>query len=182
MKIPVLLVCFLLLAASSMGFAADKNSQPKPAILSGKSVSFITFASGEEASKLKGEAATFFDKWKRYQVIDDPTHADLVVLVGPMPTHVNSDAWDAVLAGKASPVPVETVSAQSQFAVFDGSEVHGKENSGPLKPIWSAEMKGGDVTTAAKKYKQLVQTAQDDYNHLGLTFEKCHLLGMRCSH
>jgi hypothetical protein len=181
MKSAVLLLCVLSLFAS-FAFSTDKNSQPKPAILSGKTISFITFATGEEAGKLKREAAGFFDKWKRYQVVNDPTHADLIVLLGPMPNHVNSDAWDAVLSGKPSPVPVDTMAAQSQFAVFDASEVRGTEGNGPLRPVWSTEMNSIDVKTAARKYKQLVDNTQESYDHLGLTFEKCRMVGLRCSH
>jgi hypothetical protein len=99
-----------------------------------------------------------------------------------MPRHVNSDALDAVLAGKPSPVQVDTTGVQSQFAVFDGSEVHGQYAGGTLKPVWSTEMSGDDVKPAAKKYKQLVDNAQESYDHMGLTFDKCRMVGLRCSH
>jgi hypothetical protein len=164
-------------------FAADQKSQPKPAVISAKTVSFITFATGSEAEKLKQQARQFFAKWKRYELSEDPTKADLLVLLGPMPRHVSGDAFDAVLAGKPSPDPVDVSSAQAQFAVFDGAEVHGEiPVSGTLKPIWSTQMSGDDVKPAAKKYKQLVDNAQFDYDGLALTFEKCHILGLRCSH
>jgi hypothetical protein len=161
---------------------ADQKVQAKPAVIAGKTVSFITFSSGDEAKKLKEQATTFFSKWKRYQVVDDPARADLIILVGPMPRHVNGDAWDAVLAGKPSPVQVDTSGAQSQFAVFDGAEVHGEVAGGPVRPVWSTEMTGDDVKPAAKKYKQLVDNAQESYDHMGLTFDKCRMVGLRCSH
>jgi hypothetical protein len=174
----------LLVAVSFLSaFAADKNSQPKPAVISAKTVSFITFATGNEAGKLKQQATDFFFKWKRYQVTDDPTKADILVLLGPMPRRVSGDAFDAVLAGKPSPEPVDIAGAQAQFAVFDGAEVHGDVPvSGTLKPVWSTEMSGDDVKSAAKKYKQLVDNAQEDYDHMGLTFDKCRMAGLRCSH
>jgi hypothetical protein len=162
--------------------AADEKVQPKPAVISAQTVAFITFSTGDEAKKLKDQTIAFFLKWKRYQVLDDPSRADLIVLIGPMPRHVNSDALDAVLAGKPSPVQVDTTGAQSHFAVFDGSEVHGQYTGGTLKPVWSTEMSGDDVKTAAKKYKQLVDNAQESYDHMGLTFDKCRAVGLRCSH
>lgn len=173
----------LIFMTSLLLIAADKNAQPKPAVISANTVSFITFATGNEASKLKQQATDFFTKWKRYQVSDDPTKADLLVLLGPMPRHVSGDAFDAVLAGKPSPEPVDVSGAQAQFAVFDGAEVHGDVPvSGTLKPIWSTPMDAADVKPAAKKYKQIVDNAQEEYDHMGLTFQKCQMMGMRCSH
>ena len=51
-----------------------------------------------------------------------------------------------------------------------------------MKPIWSTEVKDGDFKAAARKYKQLVENTQESYDHLGLTFEKCRMVGLRCSH
>lgn len=176
-------VAALVLLSALALFGSDQKAQPKPAVLSGKTISFITFSTGTEAAKLKQEATEFFSKWKRYQVLDDPTHADLLVLLGPMPSRVSGDAFDAVLAGKNSPEPVDLEGAQGQFAVFDGAEVHGDVPvTGTLKPVWSTEMSGEDVKSAAKKYKQLIDRTQDDYDHMGLTFEKCRVVGLRCSH
>ena len=173
----------LLIFCSLISFADDKNAQPKPAVLSGKTVSFITFATGAEADKLKNQASDFFAKWRRYQVADDPAKSDILILVGPMPRRVSGDAFDAVLAGKPSPEPVDLSGAQGQFAVFDGAEVRGDVSvSGTLKPVWSTEMSGDDVKAAAKKYKQLVENTQEAYDHMGLTFEKCRMVGLRCSH
>ena len=175
---------FLLVFATFVpALAADQKSQPMPAVLSGKTVSFITFASGDEGNKLKQQAADYFSKWKRYRVTDDPSKADLLVLLGPMPRRVSGDAFDAVLAGKTSPEPVDISGAQAQFAVFDGAEVHGDVPvTGTIKPVWSIPMNGDDVKAAAKKYKQLVDNAQEDYDHMGLTFDKCRMVGLRCSH
>lgn len=176
-------ITLLLGLVLSVAALADKrNEQPQPAVLSAKSVSFITFANGQNAADLKDQAAGFFRKWNRYRVVNDPTKADLVILVGPMPRHVSGDAWDAVLAGKPSPVPVDAAGAQSQFAVFDGSEIHGSDAGGPLKPVWSTEMNGNDVKSAAKKYRRLVENTQESYDHMGLTFDKCRMVGLRCSH
>lgn len=177
------LSAFFVLAFSVLSTGTDQKSQPKPAVISAKTVSFVTFASENEAAKLRQQASDFFSKWKRYEVVADPTKADLLVLLGPMPRRVSGDAFDAVLAGKQSPEPVDLSGAQGQFAVFDGSEVHGEVPvSGTLKPIWSTPMSGDDVKPAAKKYKQLVENAQEDYDHMGLTFEKCRMAGLRCSH
>ena len=167
----------------SLTLAAEQKTTVKPAILSGKTVAFITFASGSEADRLKSQASTFFTKWKRYQVSNDPAKADLIVLLGPMPRHVDEEAWDAVLAGKPLPVEVNTSGAQSQFAVFDAAEVHGDiAGTGPLKPLWSTDVYGDDVIAAAKKYRSVVANIQDSYDHLGLTFEKCRMIGLRCAH
>ena len=175
-------ISFLLMAAVSV-FASDQKAQPKPAVISAKTVSFITFATGNAADKLKQQATDFFSRWKRYDVSNDPGKADLLVLIGPMPRHVSGDAFDAVLAGKPSPEPVDVSGAQAQFAVFDGAEVHGEVPvSGSLKPVWSTEMNGDDVKLAAKKYRQIVERVQEDYDRLGVTFQKCQMLGLRCSH
>src|SRR5579884_2672258 len=106
----------LLLGFSVLLSASDKVTN-RPPLLAAKTVSFITFETGANAEKLKSEATTFFTKWKHYQVIDDPSKADLLVLLGPMPRHVNGDAWDAVLAGKSSPVAADTKNAPQEFAV-----------------------------------------------------------------
>ena len=173
----------LFLLVFSVLVAADQKSQPKPAVISAKTVSFITFAHENEAAKLKEQATDFFSKWKRYEVSNDPTKADLLVLLGPMPRRVSGDDFDAVLAGKPSPSDVDLSTAQAQFAVFDGAEVHGEAPvSGTLKPVWSTEMRGDDVKSAAKKYKELVENTQEDYDHMGLTFEKCRMVGLRCAH
>lgn len=174
---------FPLIVVAGWAFAADQKPQLKPAVISAKTIAFITFANGGEANKLKQQATAFFSKWKRYQVTDDTTKADLLVLLGPMPRRVSGEAFDAVLAGKTSPEPVDLSGAQAQFAVFDAAEVHGEVPvSGTLKPIWSTQMNGDDVKAAANKYKRVVENAQDDYDHLGLTFEKCSIIGLRCSH
>ena len=163
--------------------AAEQKTTAKPAILSGKTVAFITFATGSDADKLKNQASAFFTNWKRYQVSNDPARADLIVLLGPMPRHVDEEAWDAVLAGKPLPVEVNIKGAPSQFAVFDAAEAHGDvANPGLLKPLWSTEMHSDDVIPAAKKYKSLVANIQDSYDHMGLTFEKCRMIGLRCAH
>jgi hypothetical protein len=100
-----------------------------------------------------------------------------------MPRRVSGDAFDAVISGKSSPEPVDVSGAQAQFAVFDGAEVHGDVPvSGPLRPVWSTPMSGDDVKPAAKRYKQLVDKVQEDYDHLGITFQKCQMIGLRCSH
>lgn len=183
MKSNATLSAFFVLVFSVLSTGTDRKSQPKPAVISAKTVSFITFAGESEAAKLKQEATDFFSKWKRYEVIADPTKADLLVLLGPMPRRVSGDAFDAILAGKQSLDPVDLSGAQGQFAVFDGSEVHGEAPvSGNLKPIWSTPMNKDDVKPAAKRYKQLVENAQEDYDHMGLTFEKCRMVGLRCSH
>ncbi len=176
-------ILFALIAASFCSFSAEQKSQPKPSVISAKTVSFVTFANGDEADKLKQQATDFFSKWKRYEITADPTRSDLLVLLGPMPRRVSGDAFDAVLAGKASPEPVDVSGATAQFAVFDGAEVHGDAPvSGTLKPVWSTPMNGDDVKPAAKKYKQLVDKVQEDYDHLGITFQKCQMIGLRCSH
>jgi hypothetical protein len=183
MKSNVALSALLVLMFSLLSRAADQKSQPKPAVISAKTVSFITFAGESDAAKLIQQAKDFFSKWKRYEVVDDPSKADLLVLLGPMPRRISGDAFDAVLEGKQPPEPVDLSGAQSQFAVFDGSEVHGDVPvSGTLKPIWSTSMSGDEVKPAAKKYKQLVENTQQDYDHMGLTFEKCRMVGLRCSH
>ena len=182
MRIHKLLILILIACTARLSIA-DERAQPKPAVLSAKTISFITFATGNQASTLKQQATDFFSKWNRYQVIGDPTRADLLVLLGPMPRRVSGEAFDAVLAGKTSPEPVDLSGAQAQFAVFDGGEVHGEVPvSGTLKPIWSTQMNGDNVKPAAKKYKQLVGLAEEDYDHMGLTFEKCRMVGLRCSH
>lgn len=181
MKIPAILVAFLTIATFT--FTADQKSRPKPAVLSAKTIAFVTFATGNEADKIKQQATDFFAKWKRYEISSDPSRSDLLVLLGPMPRRVSGDAFDAVLAGKPSPEPIDVSGAQAQFAVFDGSEVHGDVPvSGTLKPIWSTQMNGDDVKPAAKKYKQIVDKVQEDYDHLGITFQKCQMIGLRCSH
>lgn len=175
----------LLLLVTTLGVAKtndkDKQAKPKaPAVIAGKTISFVTFATGAEAVKLKQEATKFFTKWKRYQVLDDPSQADLVVLLGPMPSQVSGDAFDAVLAGKPAPQAVNTAGAQSQFAVFDSAEL--KSAEGPLKAVWSTPMSGTDVNAAANKYKELVSGAQDKYDNGGLTYQTCYAMGMRCTH
>ena len=163
--------------------AAEQKTTTKPAILSAKTVAFITFATGGDADKLKNQASTSFTNWKRYRVSNDPAKADLIVLLGPMPRHVDEEAWDAVLAGKPLPGEVNIKGAPSQFAVFDAAEAHGDiVSAGPLKPLWSTEMSGNDVVPAVRKYKSLVANIQDSYDHMGLTFEKCRMIGLRCAH
>lgn len=176
-------ILFALVAISLCAFAADQKSQPKPSVISAKTVSFVTFANGDEANKLKQQATDFFSKWRRYEISADPTRSDLLVLLGPMPRRVSGDAFDAVLAGKSSPEPVDISGVQAQFAVFDGAEVHGEVPvSGTLRPVWSTPMNGDDVKPAAKKYKQLVDQVQENYDRLGITFQKCQMIGLRCSH
>lgn len=183
MRPRTLLCAFLVFTFALTAFADDKNRAAKPSVLSGKSIAFITFATGTEAEKLKTQASDFFVKWKKYEIDSDPQKADLLVLLGPMPRHVSGDAFDAVLAGKPSPEAVDTSGAQAEFAVFDGAEVHGSSPvTGTLKPVWSTEMNGDDVKSAAKKYKQLVDNTQESYDHMGLTFDKCRMVGLRCSH
>lgn len=173
----------LLILMARPVLAADQKSQPKPAVLSAKTVSFVTFATGDEANKLKQAATDFFSKWKRYEIAADPTRSDLLVLLGPMPRRVSGDAFDAVLAGKPSPEPVDVSGSQAQFAVFDGAEVHGEVPiTGTLKPVWSMPINGDDVKPAAKKYRLVVEKVQDDYDRLGITFQKCQMIGLRCSH
>lgn len=179
----VLLRWILVLVVFATAAAALQKAQPQPAVLTGKTVTFITFAADSEATQLKNVASAFFMKWKRYQILDDPTKADLLILLGPMPRHVSGDAFDAVLAGRKPEHQVDVAGAQSQFAVFDGAEVHGDVPvNGTLKPLWSAEMNGHDLKQPARKYKQLVENLQEDYDHMGLSFEKCRIVGMRCSH
>lgn len=171
----------LLLFVTALGFAMDKKAKANaPAVIAGKTVAFVTFATGDEGDKLKHKASDFFTKWKRYQVVEDPSQADLVVLLGPMPGQVSGAAFDAVLAGKPSPEPVNTAGAQSQFAVFSAAEL--KSPDGPVKAVWSTPMSGNDVNAAAKKYKELVSGAQEKYNNGGLTYETCYAMGMRCNH
>lgn len=82
------LLCILCLITS-----AEEKAQPKPAVISAKTVSFITFSIGEDAKKLKDQTTAFFSKWKRYQIVDDPSQADLIVLIGPMPRQSIVTLW-----------------------------------------------------------------------------------------
>ena len=178
----LLLLALLLLLVSTLSFAGGHEKTPpkKPyPFLAGKTVAFVSFASGAQKDALKQQATGFFNKWKRYTVLDDPAQADLIVLIGPLPTKVSGEAFDAVIIGKEPPEAVDVAGAPSQFAVFDSGEL--RAPTGPVRALWSTPMNGNDVNSAAKKYKEVVHEVQDSYNNSGLTHENCSALGIRCA-
>ncbi len=171
----------LIFIAVFTAYMSGSDQMPKkaPTVVSAKTVSFVTFLSGSTGIQLLDEAADYFKKWKRYQVVSDPAQADLIVLVGPMPRHVSEEVFDAVVSGKPAPELPNLSEAQGQFAVFDGAELRSPDSS-PVRPLWSTEMAKGDLRAAVKKYKRVVDETSDAYSHDRDLLSKCLQLGERC--
>ena len=167
-----------LLALSALAFADQKPKPQQPAVLSAKTVAFVTFDSSDKGQQLKKKASDFFSKWKRYKVVDNPHDGDLIVLLGPMPAKINSDALEAVLDGKQPSDPVNLAGARDEFAVFNGADMHASSEVS-LHSLWSSEMQGDDVNTAAKKFKEVVNKTAEKAGNAGLTNNDCYMLGLK---
>jgi hypothetical protein len=156
---------------------ADGKQVKAPTLVSAKTIAFVSFDSGLQSDRLKQDAAQQFRKWKRYQLLSDPTQADLVVLLGAMPRKVSAEAFNAILDGKPSPVPVDLSNALPYFAVFDANEL--RNGSGTMKPLWSMEA-GDGIGHSIKKFKEVVGQADDTYYHDRDLLSKCLAMGERC--
>lgn len=164
-----LTTCFL--------FADGKQAGKAPSLVSARTIAFVSFDPGVQSDRLKQDAAQQFRKWKRYEVVSDPSHADLVVLLGAMPRKVSEEAFNAILDGKPSPVPVDLTNAVPYFAVFDANEL--RNGNGTMKPLWSVEA-GEGMGHSIKKFKEMVGQADDTYYHDRDLLSKCMALGERC--
>jgi hypothetical protein len=170
----------ILLATFAVTFLlAEPKEKKPPTVVSAKTVSFVTFLTGPKAGQLTQQATDLFKKWKYYQVLADPSQADLIVLLGPMPRKVSEEVFDAIIAGRPAPQPLDLTGAAEYFAVFDGVELRSAELAS-VKPLWNTEMPNEDLRGAVKKYKKLVDETSDTFYHDRDVLSKCLALGERC--
>ncbi|MEO8725892.1 MAG: hypothetical protein ABI383_07175 [Acidobacteriaceae bacterium] len=183
-----LLFALVLLIAFPLSFAQNRVTTGKPqppAVLSAKTIAFVTCFPGAQADEMKQQATAFFTKWKRYHVVPDPQQADLVVLLGPIPGYVSESNFRDVLSGhspaKFAP-PAATPAAQAAapdspplFTVFDGPASRAPETH-HFRSLWAHSLDESKVALSANDFKSYVSRSAENYNGNGFNFQVCQML------